>query len=110
MALETVKATKDERTVEAQYDFGDSLQDMSDKFGEDVVFSNAKQNIRITLQAMIRRMIQKGETEETIQDAVSAHVPGVGGQKADPVDKFKQKWQNLSSEERERLLEELKNM
>ncbi len=110
MSAETVKATKNNITVEASYDFGDNLGEMTEKFGEDVVFSNAKQNIRIALQAMIRRMIEKGETEENIQNSVSAHVPGIGGQKADPVEKFKQKWAGLSQEEREKLLDELKNM
>ncbi len=110
MSSETVKATKNNITVEASYDFGDNLAEMQEKFGEEVTYSNARQNMRVGIQAMMRRMIEKGETEENIQNAVASYVPGVGGQKQDPVEKFKAKWANLSEEEREKLLDELKNM
>lgn len=110
MSEKTVKATKEGRTVETLYDFGDTLDEMTQKFGEEVVRSNAEQSITVNLQSMIRRMIQAGKTDEEIQAKVAEHVPGKGGEKADPVEKFKAKWSNLSKEEREKLLDELKQM
>jgi hypothetical protein len=106
----TIKATKNNVSVECQYDFGESLEEMKQKFGEEVVFSNAKQAITISIQALMRRKIEKGETEEAICQAVAEYVPGLAGERQDPVEKFKSRWANLSKEEREKLLDQLKQM
>ena len=105
-----VKATKNNVSVETDYNFGENLEEMRELFGDEVVFSNARQQIRIGIQGMMRRRIEKGEDEETIKEAVANYVPGQAGERQDPVEKFKTKWQNLSEDEREKLLEELKQM
>lgn len=110
MSAKTIKATKDGRTVEAQYDFGDTLEEMGQKFGEEVVRSSAEQQMTIGIQGIMRRMIQQEKDDNEIQQRVADYVPGVGGPKQDPVERFKAKWANLSVEDREKLLDELKQM
>lgn len=57
-----VKDTGDELERSVEYDFGDNLDEMVDKFGEDVVFSNAKGAMVISLQSIMRTSISKNES------------------------------------------------
>lgn len=66
-----------DRTVSVTYDFGDNLHDAATKFGEDVVFSRYESAAVIDLQALIRRGIKSGKTDEEIRAAVAAWKPGV---------------------------------
>jgi len=110
MSEKTVKATKGGVTVEATYDFGDTLDEMREKFGDEVVASNAEQSVTINIQGMMRRMINQGYDEDAVKNRVAEYMPTKGGEKADPVEKFKQRWNTMSKDDREKLLEDLKNM
>jgi hypothetical protein len=65
------------RQVIVNYDFGDSLEEMIEKFGADVVQSNSVANMRITAQSVIRRGIEREETDEEIQATIDNWKPGV---------------------------------
>ncbi len=106
-----VTAKKGEVAVTVPYDFGANLEEMTNKFGADVVFSNARQSMKITLQAQIRRGIESGLPEETIKTQAQAWIPGVQSErKADPISLITAKWGQLSEEERKEMLKKLKQM
>uniref|UniRef100_A0A6M3L688 Uncharacterized protein n=1 Tax=viral metagenome TaxID=1070528 RepID=A0A6M3L688_9ZZZZ len=95
MAIEQVtkKHTKGEfREVTVDYDFGDSFADMVNKFGEEVVYTSAKANMRVRCQAVIDGGIEKGLSDEEIQNRVTAWKPGVAletGAGYDPLAAFR---------------------
>lgn len=103
-----IKATKGDRSVTINYDLGENLEDMKAKFGEEIVFSNARQQMKIGIQGIIRRMIEKGKPDKDIADHIAGYKPGLAGERQDPIEKFKSKWQSLSKEEKDKLLKELK--
>lgn len=57
--------TDEEKSAEVTYDFGSNLPEMVDKFGEKVVYSNARAQMIIWLQAGIRRCL-KGEADPQV--------------------------------------------
>lgn len=69
------------RELEVDFDFGNTLQEAIDLFGEEVVYSNYKKSAVIALQALVRRNLDKdGEkavSEEDIIKAVEAWKPSV---------------------------------
>ena len=111
MAAIEVTANKGSRSLTVSYDFGDNLQDAVAKFGEDVVFSNMQQSMKISLQALIRRGIDKATEDEAIIAQAAAWKPGVASQRAaDPVASITAKWAALTPEARAELLKKLKSM
>lgn len=111
MSAIEVTANKGSKTLTVNYDFGDNLQDAVAKFGEDVVFSNMQQSMKISLQALIRRGFDKGVTDEEIATQAAGWKPGVAAQRsADPVAAITAKWTTLSPEKRAELLKQLKSM
>lgn len=107
---ETINASKNNVTVHADYDFGENLEAMRQKFGDEIVYSNARQQMKIGIQALMRRKIEKGENEAAIKQAVAEYVPGMAGERQDPVEKFKSRWASLPDGEREAILKELQKM
>lgn len=109
-----ISAKKDvngeERSAMITYDFGDTIAEMTDKFGEEVVKSNAIRNFKITAQAAIRRMLEAGKSQEEIQDAFSAWKPGVQLERSvDVTGAFLTKWQNMTDEERQEMLKKMQD-
>lgn len=106
-----VTAKKGENSVTVPYDFGANLDEMVEKFGKDVVFSNARQAMKITLQALIRRGIEAGKPDDAIVSEASAWIPGVQSErKSDPISLITAKWGQLSEEDRREMLKKLKQM
>lgn len=110
MSAIEVTANKGQKSLTVNYDFGDNLQDAVTKFGEDVVFSNMQQSMKISLQALIRRGFDKGVTDEEIAAQAAGWKPGVAAQRtADPVAAIMAKWQGIPAEKRAELLKQLKS-
>ena len=87
------------------YDFGADLEDMVDKFGSDVVFSNARANMKIGLQAAMRRKIKQGEDVDVLTDA---YKPGVAMERSfDALGATKRKFKDMTPEERAAYIAEL---
>lgn len=107
-----ISATKavngEERNAVITYDFGDSVAEMIDKFGEEVVKSNAIRNFKITAQAAIRRMLEKGASQDEITAKMANWKPGVQLERqVDVKAAFLSKWKDMSQEEREAFLAEM---
>lgn len=56
------------REVAVNYDFGNTAEEMIEKFGADTVFANAKAQMTINLQAAMRRWATPKEGEPTLSD------------------------------------------
>lgn len=111
MAAIEVTANKGSKSLTVSYDFGENLQDAVAKFGEEIVFSNAVQSMKISLQALIRRGFDKGTEDSVIAQQAAAWKPGVAAQRqSDPVATITSKWAALSAEDRAELLKKLKAM
>ena len=106
-----VTAKKGEVSVTTNYDFGADLDEMVQKFGKDVVFSNARSQMKISLQALIRRGIEAGQDEQSIVANAQGWIPGVQSErKSDPISLITAKWGQLDEEAKREMLKKLKSM
>lgn len=117
MSAIIVKARKNDENgdvlgeAEVKYDFGDNLDEMKTLFGEAVTHSNAKAQMKIGLQAFMRRCIEAGKQQAEIAALVESYKPGVSADKIqDPVAVATAYFANLGSdEERAAFLEKLRD-
>lgn len=90
------------------YDFGDNLAEAVKKFGEPIVFSKFVAQAVIDLQANMRRTLVAGGD---LKAMAAAWKPGVTVQRTvDPIAAAKNKYAQMSPEERAKFLAELKAM
>jgi hypothetical protein len=114
MSTITTKAPKkDNRTISVDYDFGASLQDAVNRFGEAVVFSFFEDNATIALQQRIRAWMEADLSDADINAKVAEWKPGVksprtGGKKKDPATLLKEAFASMSAEEKQAMLRDLK--
>ena len=112
MSEETVEATgvvevtakKGEREATLNYDFGVDLADMCQKFGDEVVFSNARANMKISLQGIMRRRLEAGESCANLVD----WKPGIQLERTvDPLATAKKALAAMSEEEKQAFIAKL---
>lgn len=77
--------TKDKKCV-VNIEFGDNLKDAVAKFGEEVVFTNYRQQAVIRAQAAIRGRLKSGNTNDQIIKDMTGYKPGVGASQRSAVD------------------------
>jgi hypothetical protein len=108
----SVTATKNSRSLTVEYEFGAYLQEAVKLFGEDVVFQNAVQSMKISLQALIRRGFDQGLDDAEITARAQQWKPGVsaGRSAADPIQAVLSKWRTLPEDKKAELLRQLKSM
>jgi hypothetical protein len=114
MSLTEIKATKkidgEEKSAAVAYDFGATLEEATEKFGADVVFTNFKRTAVITAQAAIRRALEGGKSEEEIASLMASWRPGVALERTvDPVASLVGRWDSYSPEEQDAILKKLKS-
>jgi len=103
------KMGDEERECSISYDFGDTLADAVEMFGEEVVFSNFKGSAKITAQAAMRRYIESGLNADQITDKMSIWKPGVALERAiDPVKALLGRWGKMDQGEKAEVLRQLK--
>ena len=112
MNLTEVKATKEiggeKKEITCMIDLGDSIEDATERFGGEVVFSNFKRAATITAQAAMRRFMEQGLGDNQVADKMGSWRPGVALERTvDPVAALKAKFAKMSPEERAALLAEL---
>lgn len=93
--------------VTVQYDVPDSLADLTAKFGEGVIASNAKGAIVISLQAFVRRHIDK--TQDELNALVADWKPDTraAGPKKSALEKATELLSGMTPEARAALLAQL---
>ena len=100
----------DAPSASVEYDFGDTLVEASENFGDDVVFSRFVSAATVDLQALIRRnlTLEEPKTEEEIQAIVAEWKPGVSTRKrVSAAEKASRAVDALSDAEKAALLESL---
>lgn len=112
--MEVTAKTKEKPTpVKVSYPLLDTktTADLVKNFGEEVVFNAAKSAVVISLQAFVRRHIDKGTVAAEIQKAVAAWKPDVRSMvKMSAFEKATASVKSLSAEERSALLKQLSAM
>ena len=96
------------KKLSATSNFGASLAEAIEKFGEDVVFSGFRRTSVITAQGIMRRLAKAGKSDAEIQAAISGWKPGVAAERiSDPVARLKSMFSSMSAEERQKIMAEL---
>lgn len=104
-----IKAKADDKEAVVTYTFGETVEEMIELFGPEVVFSNARQAMKITAQSAMRRMLRSDTPEAEIQEKISAWKPGVQMERTvDPVAAFKNKFVGMDQDAKKALIAELK--
>ena len=97
------------KTATIIYDFGKDLNEMVEKFTDDVVFTNARASFKITAQSAMRRYLSSGLGQEEVAGKMAAWKPGVAIERTvDPVAALLGKWGSMSKEEQADVLKKLK--
>lgn len=115
MKITAKKTIKDEnkvvvetREATVEYNFGDTLTDALELFGEDSVFSAFLSKVKIDAQGAVRRMLENNLDSDKITEAMSAWKPGEKLERIkDPVGNFKKHLASMSEEERDAMIAEL---
>jgi hypothetical protein len=103
-----VTAKKNDAEATINYDFGENLDEMKEKFGDNVTFTNARAQMKIVLQAAMRRRLEAGQP---VDDLADNWKPGVQMERiVDPIAAAKAKYATMSDDERAAFLEELRGM
>lgn len=78
ISAEVIKAkSKDTGEIMVTYNLGNSLQDMAQLYGEDVVHSLAKKSLVVAVQDKIRPLAKAGKTSEEAQAFIDQWKPGM---------------------------------
>ena len=97
--------------VSVQFTLPGTLADMVKQYSDAVVYAHAKGSIIISLQALLRRMIEAGKSKEECQKAASEYKPDVRTVvKQSALEKATGAIKSLSPEERAKLLKELQGI
>lgn len=100
-----VTAKKGEREATITYDFGKDLDEMVEKFGADIVFTNARANMKISLQGVMRRNLEAGQSCDTLTETWK---PGqIAERTVDPLAAAQKAYAGMSDEEREAFIAQL---
>ena len=106
----SAKKTVNDVDVEAtiNYDFGENLEEMVDLFNENVTFSNARAQMKVKLQAVMRLRLAAGQD---CSDLPSIYKPGVSSERiVDPIAAAKAKYATMDEDARAEFLESLRAM
>lgn len=94
--------------VTITFDFGKNLDEMVEKFGAEVTFTNARANMKITLQSIIRRYLAAGKNESEIAALVADWKPGVQLERTvDPVSVARKAMANMDDEAKQAFIQKL---
>jgi hypothetical protein len=105
------KLSKDPtKNATVEFDLQEDLDWLTGKFGKEVIASNAVDSIVISIQALVRRMLEKGKSQGEIQAAVSDYQPKVGtrGPAKSAFERVTENLGKLSAEERAALIAQLR--
>ena len=99
--------TSGKREIEAEFEFGSGLSEMTNIFGQDVVFVHARANMVIALQNALRGWMQQDLSDERIKHLVADWEMPTKKSRARPdFDKLKRQLARLSEEDRKAILQQ----
>ena len=90
-------------------DLGGNLEEAAKMFGAEVVFTNFKNAVRVTAQAILRRYLVAGKSQEEITQLMANWKPGVAVERvSDPAASLVSKWDSYSPERQKEILAQLR--
>ena len=92
--------TEDGKSVTVDFEFGDTLKDKVDKFGEDVVNSHAHRTFVLSLQSWLRSQLKSGKSPDEIKENLKTWQPGQRKTPKSAADKAREILEQMSPEER----------
>jgi hypothetical protein len=100
------------KEITVNCDLGENLEDAVNKFGAEVVFTNARAAFKITAQSAMRRYLEMGLDSKNIIDKMATWKPGVSAERVtvDPVTALMGKWGSMSEAEKKDILAKLKSV
>jgi len=110
----TTTCPKTDRSLTIEYDFGENLQECVAKFGEEVVFTNARARMIIACQNAVRGFLSKeGEaamSDEDVAAKAAEWIPGVAvvREKKSAADKALDDFETMTDEERADYMKKLR--
>lgn len=115
MKTENVVAkTKNEegevQSATVQFDFPETFAEAGEMWGEENCLNLLNQKATIGVQNLVRSAIATGKSQEDIQEVVAGYKPGErrAGPRKDPKEKMREMFSNMTEEEQEAYLAELK--
>jgi hypothetical protein len=94
----------------AQAQIGESIEELSDQFGEEVVYSHARRSIVVAMQTFIRNQVETGKPQSEIAASLKDWKPTLKKSAKSPVDKAREEFAKMSPEDRKRFLKEAREM
>lgn len=94
--------------IKFEYEFGETLKDAVELFGEKVVHSYVVRSLTIAAQGAARGMMKSGKSKEEILKAMESWKPGEPRQTKSPEEKIRSLVDKMSPEDRARLAAELR--
>lgn len=91
--------------LSANYDFGSSVEEAKEKFGEAVVLSGFIAHSVVQLQSRMRAAAKAGND---IQTTIDAWKPGVAAPRKDPVETMEARFEKMTPEQQADLIEKLR--
>lgn len=107
----SVKPNKDADPVSYEYPMPENLDDLSEAFGEEVVYNNATANMVVGLQSFIRGLhnAEEPKSAEEIAEAVANWKPGTRKPAMSKVEKATELFASLTDEEKAAALASLQD-
>lgn len=95
-------------SVTFPFDFGDSIPEANEKFGEGIVWAYARRALVIAAQGYARTLVKGGKSEAEILELMKAWKPGEPRKAKSAEDKVRDLLSKMSPEDREKLQKELR--
>ena len=106
----SAKRRDSDREVVVEYHFGDTVEELVENFGEDIIFQHARGSLTVSLQSYIRSQIDAEKSDEEIQDAADQWRPGQRRKAKSKADKVLEELSNMSEEERLAVLQKYRSL
>lgn len=104
----SAKNGQEAKSANATFQIAENLNELSQQFGDEVVFSHAKRSIIIALQTTMRAAIEANKSDEELQAIVNEWKPGLKKPAKSPLDKVRDEIGRMSPEDKKRILKELR--
>lgn len=96
-------------SIDVEYDFGNNLDELVQKFGPDIVFNHAKGSLVVSLQGWLRGKLDDEKAKPAdIRTAAANWKPGTRKQGKSQAEKLKDQLSKMTPEDRAALLKELR--
>lgn len=100
---------KDDKEAKVVLNQPATVEEAIELWGGDSVLNHATANVRVTLQGIIRRLMDASKTQEEITELTADWKPGVTieGVGANPADRILKNFDKMTAEEKQKILEQL---